>query len=151
MQSLTSPHGHAKVTSAAGAGIVTLKLACSYTTADAAVLFTVPAGHNLRVNRVYWNNTTAWTGGTNSAIGASSSNASYATKGDLQGGAGGDLTAAMGAGIKPGSAAGAAFGSNGVVVLVPGDTIRFDRIASVYTAGAGYLMVECVEVGDSLT
>ena len=150
MQSLSSPHGHAKIPSADGTGIATLKLAISSATADGAVLFTVPAGHYLRVNRSYWNVQTGFTGGTSSAIGLSSSNAGYATNGDLLGGASGDLTATLGsAGIKGGTL-GAKFGSNGVILLAPGDTIKFDRIASAYTAGAGYAMVEVVEVGDSL-
>jgi len=113
------------------------------------VLFTVPAGHYLRVSRTWWNVQSAFTGGSSSAIGASSSNAAYNTKGDLQGGASGDLLAALTAGQRPGTI-GAKFGSNGVVILAPGDTIRFDRITSAFTAGAGYLMVEVVEVGDAL-
>lgn len=150
MQSLTSPHGHAKIPSAEGTGIALLKLAVAFGTADAAVLYTVPAGHYLRVSRTWWNVQTAFTGGTSSAIGASSSNAAYNTKGDLQGGASGDLLAALTAGQRPGTI-GAKFDSNGVVILAPGDTIRFDRIASAFTAGAGYLMVEVVEVGEILT
>lgn len=150
MQSLSSPHGHAKIPSASGIGAGILKLAVDFSTADAAVLFTVPAGHYLRVSRTWWNVQAAFTGGTSSAIGASSSNASYSTKGDLQGGASGDLLAALTAGQRPGTI-GAKFGSNGVVVLAPGDTIRFDRIASAFTAGSGYLMVEVVEIGEALT
>jgi hypothetical protein len=147
-QSMFSPYGHSKHPSMSGVGAGTLKLPVSYVTADAAVLYTVPAGHRVRVARTYWENTTAWTGGSSSAIGASSSNAGYSTKGDIQGGASGDLTAAMGAGFKPGTI-GAKFGSNGVVILTAGDTIIFDRIASVYTAGAGYLCVELVEVDNA--
>ncbi len=149
MQSLTSPHGHAKIPSAEGTGICLLKLPVAFGTADAAVLYTVPAGHYLRVSRTWWNVQTSFTGGSSSAIGASSSNAAYNTKGDLQGGASGDLAAAVTAGQRGGTI-GAKFGSNGVIILAPGDTIIFDRIASAFTAGAGYLMVEVVEVGDAL-
>lgn len=126
---------------------VDLKLAVSKDTADAAVLFTVPTGVVLHVRRTFWELTAAFTGGTSSAIGASSSNSNYSTKGDIQGGASGDLTAALAAaGYKPGTI-GAKFGTNGVVVLVAGDTVRFDRIASVYTAGAGYLHLLCDVIG----
>lgn len=115
-----------------------LGAACTFATADLAVLYTVPVGFTLLLTpRAWWNNSIAWTGGTSSAIGLSSSNASYNTAGDLQGGAGGDLTAAMGAGYKVGSAIGTKLASSGIVILTGGDTILFNRIASVYTAGAG--------------
>ncbi len=149
MQSIASPHGHPKVPSADGGGVATLKLPISFNTADGAVLFTVPAGHFLRVNRSYWNVQSAFTGGSSSTIGLSSSNAAYATKGDVLGGAAGDAQAALGAGIRGGTL-GAKFASNGVILLSPGDTIRFDRITSAFTAGSGYAMVEVVEVGDGL-
>lgn len=151
MQSLLSSHGHGKVTGLNGTGCGVLKFAISYATADNAVLFTVPDGHCLRINRAWWNVQTGFTGGTSSAIGVSSSNASYATAGDILGGASGDLTATLGTAGQKGGTIGAKFGSNGVVVLGPGDTLKFNRIASAYTAGAGYLMVEVVEVGDTLT
>jgi hypothetical protein len=149
MQSIASPYGHSKLPLAEGEGVATLKLPISFSSADAAVLFTVPAGHFLRINRVYWNVQAAFTGGSSSAIGLSSSNAGFSTKGDLIGGASGDVAATLTAGVKGGTL-GAKFASNGVIVLAPGDTIRFDRIASAFTAGSGYAMVEVVEVGESL-
>lgn len=150
MQSLTSEHGHGKVTGLSGSGAGVIKVAIDYSTADAAVLFTVPAGHNLRVNRAWWNVQTGFSGGSSSAIGISSSNAAYATKGDLLGGASGDVAASLVAGQKGGTV-GAKVSGNQVVVLVPGDTVKFDRVTSAFTAGAGYLMLEVVEVGDLLT
>lgn len=118
---------------------VDLKLAVSKDTADAAVLFTVPAGYRLSVDRAFWEVTTGFTGGSSSAIGLSSSNTAYATAGDILGGASGDVTATLGtAGIKGGTI-GAKFGSNGVVVLEAGDTIKFNRVTSAYTAGAGFV------------
>lgn len=118
-----------------------LSLAIGFGTADNAVLYTVPVGFVLRVQRTFYQITTSFTGGTSSAIGASSSDAAYSTAGDIQGGASGDLAAALvstGGSYKAGTV-GAKFGSNGVVVLVGGDTIKFNRIASVFTAGAGFL------------
>lgn len=118
---------------------VHLKLAIAFGTADAAVLFTTPdTGYKLNVERLFWEVTTGFTGGSSSAIGVSSSNAAYNTKGDLLGGASGDVAATLVSGIKGGTI-GAKFGSNGVVVLVAGDTLRFDRITSAFTAGAGFV------------
>ncbi len=116
------------------AGATTLQLPVGFATADAAVIFTVPTGKRLFVGRPFWEVTQAWTGGSSSAIGLSSSNAAYNTKGDLLGGATGDVLAGLTVGFK--GTIGAKLASNGVVVLVGGDTVRFDRITSAFTAGA---------------
>jgi hypothetical protein len=116
-----------------------LKFAVTFATADAAVLFTVPTGMSLRLTRVLWEVTTSFSGGASSAIGASSSNAAYNTKGDLLGGASGDLAATL-VGATPAAVRGTLgtkFANSGIVQLVGGDTLRFDRIASAFTAGAG--------------
>lgn len=113
--------------------------AVTFATADAAVVYTVPTGAMLFVKRGYMVNTIAWTGGTNSAIGFSSSNTGFNTAGDLHGGAAGELTAAAGVGTKLGTI-GAKTTSG--VLLVAADTIKFNRIASVYTAGAGVVHFE---------
>lgn len=116
-------------------GAVDLALtAVDYTTADSAVVFTMPVGARLRVARMYMVNSIAWSGGTNSAIGFSSSQSPHNTKGDLHGGAGGELTAAAGTGAKEGTI-GADLAAG--VILEAGATVIFDRIVSVYTAGAG--------------
>lgn len=117
-----------------------LKLAVSYGTADAAVLLKVPADKRLLLERIFWEVTTAFSGGSSSAIGVSSSQTGYTTKGDLLGGASGDVAAALAAGVKGGTL-GADFGSNGVVVLEPGAELRFDRVTSAFTAGAGFVHV----------
>jgi hypothetical protein len=114
-----------------------LSLAATFASADAAVLYTVPAGFRLKVGIPYWNVTTSWTGGTDSAIGLSSSNSALTTKGDLLGGAAGDLAATL---LSTGAYAKGTIGAKALapgMVLVAGETIRFDRIASVFTAGAG--------------
>jgi hypothetical protein len=128
-----------------------LKLPIGFATADAAVLFTVPTLTNgavaLQIDSLWWEITTGWTGGSSSAIGISSSNTKYATKGDLLGGATGDVAATlvstnkyvMGtAGAKYATAV-----STGRVFLVAADTIRFDQITSAFTAGAGFLHINC--------
>ena len=117
-----------------------IKLPISFATANAAALYTVPAGQRLRVNRVWWEVTTGFTGGAASTIGVSTTDALYNTKGDLLGGAAGDAAATLVAGFQGGTL-GAKFGSNGIVVLVAGDVIRFDQITSAFTAGAGFVHV----------
>lgn len=117
-------------------GAVDLSMAVAYTTADAAVLATLPTGARLFVQGGYWEVTTGFTGGSSSAIGLSSSQTGHTTNGDLLGGSGGDVTALLGtAGIKEGTiGADVAAG----VVLVAASTIKFNRITSIFTAGAGY-------------
>ena len=118
-------------------GMVDLKLAIGYATADAAVLATIPTGARLLVRRCYWEVTTAFTGGASSAIGLSGPSP-HNTKGDLHGGAGGDVEATLDAGVKLGTiGADCAAG----VLLKATDTIKFDRITSAFTAGAGYAHV----------
>lgn len=118
-----------------------LKLPFTFSNADASTLYTIPTGLIIEIGRAYWEIGTSMTGGASSAIGISSSNASYNTKGDILGGATGDVAATLvSTGVKyKGGTLGAKFGSNGMVVLVGGDTIRFDRITSAFTAGAGFV------------
>lgn len=135
-------------TSEAGAWIregafVDLKLAISSANTDAQVLYTVPAGFELWVPGSAWEVTADWTGGSSSAIGLSSSSTFFATKGDLLGGAAGDVLATLvAAGRKYKGTIGADVGKPGST-LVGGDTIRFDRITSAFTAGAGFAHVFC--------
>jgi 3-hydroxyisobutyrate dehydrogenase-like beta-hydroxyacid dehydrogenase len=121
---------------------VDLGFAFDFNKADAAVLYTVPTNAILHVRRGYWKVTTSFTGGASSAIGLSSSNAAYNTKGDLLGGAAGDVAAALtsGAPVRPGTI-GAKTAAG--VFLVGGDTIRFDRVTSAFTAGVGEAHLIC--------
>ncbi len=117
------------------------KLAISFATIDAAVLLTMPENFCARIVAFpNWENTIAYSGGASSAIGISSTKASYNTKGDLLGGATGDVAAGLGAGIKLGTI-GPKFDTLAewqALQLVEGDQLRFDRITSVFTAGAGF-------------
>lgn len=135
------PANAAGMTSMFNQGAFSLQLAVDYTLADAAVLYTVPTGIRLAVGRSFWEVTTAFTGGSSSAIGISSSNSGYNTKGDLLGGASGDVLAGLTTGFK--GTIGAKSASQGVIVLIAADTIRFDRITSVFTAGVGIVHVPC--------
>lgn len=120
---------------------VDIKLAVGFATADAAVLFTVPVGFRLRPTHPFWEVTTAFTGGSSSAIGLSSSHAAASTKGDLLGGASGDVLAGLTAGLK--GTVGTSIADGSTIALVAADTILFDRITSVFTAGAGFAHVPC--------
>lgn len=127
---------------------VHLKLAVAFGTADAAVLFTVPAGMRLAIDRVYWEITTSFTGGTSSAIGVSSSQAPHSTKGDLLGGTAGsvaaEITSTIGITAEP---QGLSFTATPfVAVLEAASTIRFDRIVDAFTAGAGFVHVLVTQI-----
>lgn len=114
-------------------GLVDLSLPFTFATANGATLFTVPIGARLWVQGGYWEISTGFSGGTTPAIGLSSS--AYSTAGDLLGGSSGDVAAVVGTtGIRRGTI-GTVIGAG--VMLLPGDTILFNRIASAFTAGVG--------------
>jgi hypothetical protein len=124
-----------------------LKIPIDYTLADAAVLYTVPANLKIRIVSVFWEVTNGFTGGSSSAIGLSSSATNYTTKGMVHGGSGGDVAATLVAGYHVGTLGTGITADPKVVVLPGASTIRFDRITSVFTAGAGYVHAECRVVG----
>lgn len=128
-----------------GGEVFVIKAAISSATADAEVLYTVPSHLTLLVLPfVLWEVTTAWTGGSSSAIGISSSATGFTTKGDVHGGATGDVLATLTQGTKRGTT-GAKIATPGVV-LPGGSTIRFDRITSAFTAGAGTIIIPVMTV-----
>ncbi len=113
-----------------------LSLPITFALADAAVLATVPTGAFALLGRSYWEVTVDWAGGSSSAIGLSTSQAPGTTKGDLLGGAGGDVAATLVA------AGGRLLGTVGAdvasgILLKAAATVRFDRITSVFTSGTG--------------
>lgn len=126
-------------------------LACpiAFGTADAAILLTMPAGARLQVDDLFWEVTADWTGGTSSAIGVSSSNkaapTNWTTKGDLLGGASGDVLATLVASV--GIVAGTVGTDMDTVAKRRGaiwkatETFRFDRIASAFTTGTGFVHI----------
>jgi hypothetical protein len=118
------------------------KLPIGYGTADNATLFTVPAGFCLRLAALpFWECTTGFTGGTSAAIGVHASPTGYTTKGDVLGGASGDLLAGLATGINAGTIGDKMDtpAEQQALLLKAGDTVKFDRIASVFTAGAGFV------------
>lgn len=128
-----------------------LKLAIGFGTADATALYTLPTLTNgakaVRIDSLYWEIGTSFTGGASSTIGISSTNTRYNVKGDLLGGSAGDVAATLVSTqvYVPGTL-GAKFAvaaTTGKVILVAGDSIRFDVITSAFTAGAGFVHIDC--------
>jgi hypothetical protein len=114
-----------------------LQIAVTSATADATVLYTVPVGFRFRVTVPFWSVSVTFTTGTAGAAGLSSANAGLSTKGDLLGGATGDLVATLvSTGAYAKGTVGAKIGKP-PAILSAGDTIRFDLIAGTYTAGTG--------------
>lgn len=121
-----------------------LKLPVDYTMADGDAILTVPADMVLRLAAFpFWEVTTGFTGGSSSAIGISTSISGYDTKGDILGGASGDVAATLVAGIAAGTLGGELDDNVGFQALAfeAADELQFDRITSVFTAGAGYVCV----------
>lgn len=124
-------------------GHVVLECPIGYGTADGATILTIPTGAAFKLHGAHWRITTGFTGGSSSAIGIASSIS--ATAGDILGGASGELTAAIGT-------AGRKAGTIGPLVdtetelqtqlYAAAGTFTFERITSVYTAGAGFACLE---------
>lgn len=128
-------------------GLVDIAIPISFATGAAAVLWTVPTGCRLQLTNLYWEVTTSWAGGSSSAIGISSTKTGFDTPGDLLGGAAGDVEATLvTTGVED-----YVKGTIGplldtvtelkAAVWVAGDVIRFDRVTSVFTSGAGFVHI----------
>ena len=127
-------------------GAALIRCPFTFATADAAALLTVPTGCILLPDRFFWEVGTSFTGGSSSAIGVSSAKTGLTTQGDLLGGATGDVLATLAASAAP------IFGTIGAkwdalaerrLALVAADILRFDRITSAFTAGAGNVAMTC--------
>jgi hypothetical protein len=130
-----------------------MKIPIGFADTDALAIETIPAGMTLKlVSHPWWEVTTGWTGGVAAAIGISTSLTGYDTKGDLLGGAGGDVTATLGtAGIKAGTEGGELNDLTGfrAMLFVAATEIRFDRINDVFAAGAGFVCVPVVQMQNA--
>lgn len=126
-----------------------VKLPIDFTIADAGVLYTLPADLRARLVAVFWEITASFTGGSSSAIGISSSQTAFNTKGMLLGGASGDVAATLVSGAQPfrGTQGTAFTAAPFIAVLDGGANLRFDRVASQFTAGAGFVHAEFRVVG----
>lgn len=125
------------------------KIPIDFSLADAAVLYTLPSDMRARLLSVFWEVTTSFTGGSSAAIGVSSSQTAFTTKGQIHGGSSGDVLATLVAGVQPfrGTQGTAFTAAPFLVILDGGATLRFDRITSAFTAGAGFLHCEFRVVG----
>jgi hypothetical protein len=124
-------------------GSVDVPLPVTSGTADGAVLLTLQSGMRLIPRNAYWDVTSAFTGGSASALGASSNKAGFTTNGWLAGGTTGDVAATLTVGVTAGfiglgiNTATAQWGA----IFVSGDTVKLNRITSAFTTGAGNLHV----------
>jgi hypothetical protein len=112
----------------------------TFATADAAVLLTIPTGLIIQPVEFWWTVTTTFAGGSSSAIGVSSNKTSYTAKGDLLGGAAGDVAATLASGSSPiMGTIGAGFATNAQrrMFMIATNTLLFDRVTSVFTSGVG--------------
>lgn len=130
------------------------KMPIDFSLADGATIFTVPEGFVLRPTGLpYWEITTAFSGGASSAIGIASSRTGFTAAGAVLGGASGDVAAGLGAGTKAGTI-GTGFDTvaeQHAGLFVEGDTFTFERITSVFTAGAGFLCLPVALANGPLT
>lgn len=155
-QTSRSPFGHPQVhlnnsgvEEYNGGETIDLKLPIDFSLADATVLYTVPANITVRVMIAYWEITTSWTGGSSSAIGLSSSATGYTTKGMVHGGSAGDVAAAL-VSTTPynlGTVGTGLSATPKLIILPTGSTIRFDKVTSAFTAGAGFVHLDLRVVG----
>lgn len=123
-------------------GIHVLSVPFTFATADAAVLWTIPTGVVCRFRGFYWTISTNFSGGSSSAIGVSSTRTGFDTKGDLLGGAGGNVEAELTTTLSPtpgtiGAKHDALTNAEFNAIWKATHVIRFDRITSVFTAGVG--------------
>lgn len=125
-----------------------VKIPFTFAMADATILLTIPALVNgasgVFVERLYWEITTPFTGGSSSAIGVSSTNSLWNTKGDFLGGATGDVAATLVAtGALYKGTSGTKVTSTSLAYLLPGDSLRYDKITSAFTSGSGFIHMHC--------
>lgn len=118
----------------------------TFSTANNAVLYTVPTGFRLQlISRPFATVTQSYASVGGASLGLSSSNSAYNTAGDLFGGATGSLSAALAAGIRAGTIGGKV-SSQGLVVLVESDTIKYDLFTSTFEAGAAKFCLPVMSV-----
>ncbi len=125
---------------------VVLWLPFTFATADAAVLFTTPAGARLHPRESWWEIAADMTGGIASAIGLHSSVSGWDTKGDILGGAAGDVAATL---VASSTRMTGTIGTKlttrtaGRLIMVAADTLNFDAVTSAFVAGSGSARVLC--------
>ncbi len=139
-------------------GAVDLAFPIAFGTADAAVLYAMPVGARLLVQEFWWEVTTSFAGGSSSAIGVSSNKTvptSWVGKGDLLGGATGDVAATLVATAPDDIVAGTVgtdfdtIAKRRGAIWVATDNFIFDRITSAFTSGAGFVHVSGILLANN--
>jgi hypothetical protein len=128
-----------------------MKVPIGFANTDGEAIETIPAGFTLRLTGMpYWEVTTGFTGGSSSAIGISTNLTGYTTAGDILGGATGDVAATLVAGDVVGTIGDEMVDTQAFhdLLLIAASEIQFDRITSVFTAGAGFV---CLPVAVTVT
>lgn len=118
-------------------GEVDIAMPFGFATADAVSLVTMPVNCIFMPLEFYFEITTGLVGA--GAIGMSSAKANYNTKGDLLGGATGDVAATLVVGNPILGTVGTKWASlaNKRAIWKAGETFRYDRVSGTNTAGAG--------------
>lgn len=125
---------------------VPLFLSVTHSNTDNSTIFTVPTGARLHPREAWWEVTTNWTGGSSPAIGVHASPTGWTTKGDILGGASGDVGATL---VTTSTRMTGTIGAkldtrtNGRLIMVAADTFKFDRITDVFSAGAANVRILC--------
>lgn len=126
-------------------GGLMLRAPIVFGTLDAAVLLVLQAGMLFDLHEAFWQVTADFTGGSSSAIGVSSNKTNFTTKGDVLGGVGGNVAAALTAAGSPNlGTIGTGFDTVAKrrVLWKPTENFRHDLITSQFTAGAGFVCLE---------
>lgn len=126
-----------------------MKIPIGFADTNGEAIETIPAGFALRlIGMPYWEITTGFTGGTDSAIGISTNITGYTTAGDILGGASGDLAVTLVAGDVTGTIGDELGDMAGfhALLFIAASEIQFDRIVDAFTAGAGFVCIPVVQV-----
>lgn len=130
----------------------TLKVPIAFGQADNATIFTVPEGFALRpAGMPYWEVTTAFAGGSSSALGVNSAKTGFTADGALLGGTGGDVEATLVAGIAAGTIGGSmdSLAELQAALFEEGDIFRVNEITDAFTSGAGFFCMPVVVTHNS--
>jgi hypothetical protein len=125
------------------------RIPISFANTDNQTIWTVPTGFVLKLTaHPFWDVAVGFTGGSSSAIGVHASDSGYTSKGDLIGGAAGDVAATLVAGLTAGTAGGKldTVAHLQGLLLQAADTLKFDRITSAFNAGSGFVCVPVTQV-----
>ena len=127
-----------------------LKIPLLFSQVDTAVLYTIPTlvngASSLKIDGAFWEITTTYVTAGSAKLAVSCSRAPYTGVGSILGGTG-DTAATLVNTTKyvPGTIGTGytAAATTGKILLVAGDTITLNVITSTFSAGAGFLHLDC--------